>query len=474
MKRFSLLLALALLASCQSGLLGSGSAQIELPGIYVMAGAAVDGDGTKANPFNNLARAEQHSQPGDAIYLLSANESATLNGGIALKPGQKLIGLKPDGEIGSAESPAVRLTNTTNHLDGVIALLSENNEVAGLHFVDMRNHAVHAVGANYSGASIHDNRFSGSQQSEDLTVCVLLEANVGDIRDVFVTDCVFRDGEDLAGIRVMHTGDSTGVYEFARNAFSDIGGRAYLMWSRGTSRIESRILDSVADNIGVGDRNADSIDPRLWGRSEQTMFVSNYQYNNTKQVGNRSNTGFEAFIMGESFPDEEEWCDGCKLTVEIIDCVFENTVTDGIQLTNYGSNSILDFTIRNTKVIGANPQQAGGAISLIAQNQYNTGSRSKLLVENCDIIDSGRYGFAIIDRSGEYTSTVDLGGGVLGSQGNNRIINSAEGEVLVMNANPIAMKNWWGSAAPRVSIEGDDSTASLEPMLVLDPGRNVK
>lgn len=436
--------------------------------VYVMAGKEEPGEGSKANPFNTLAAVESFSVPGDTIYVI-ANGAHTLDGGIALKPDQKLIGVAHDGKLATTPDDAVRMTNTTPHLDGVIVRLSERNEVAGIHFVDMQNHAIHGAGTNYSGARIHHNWFTGAAERDELIVAVLLEAAWGNIQNVSVTDCDIRDGEDLAGIRVMHQGDSTGEYVFARNRFSDIGGRAYLVWSRGSSAIESRIEDSTAENIGRGDRNADSIDPRLWGRSQQNMYVRNYRYNNAKQVGNRSNTGFEAFIMGEPFRDPEEWCDGCELTLEIVDSVFENTITDGIQLTNYGSNSVLDFRIRNTKIIGANPQQAGGAVSLIAQNDRNSGSKVRLLVENCDIVNSSRYGFAILDRSGHADTTVDLGGGPLGSKGGNRVINSAQAEIRVLNANPVAKNNYWGGNAPRDELEGDSASAATDPSLAEDP-----
>jgi len=435
---------------------------------FVSAGAESGGDGTKATPFASLALAAAASGRGDTIYLVGSD--VILDGGIALQPRQKLIGIDSDGAVGTADSPAVRVTNSTEHLDGAVVRLSRSNEVAGIHFVEMRSHAIHGAEVEFSGTRIHDCRFSGGPESEDVIPVIMFETGSAEIRNVMVTDCVIRDAEDMGGVRVMHTGDSSGEYEFARNDFSDLGGRAYLVWSRGTSRIQSRILDSVVDNIGHGERNADSIDPRLWGRSEQHMVVSNYRYNNTKQVGSQSNTGFEAFIMGEPFRDEEEWCDGCKLTLEIVDSVFENTFTDGIQLTNYGSNSVLDFTIRNTSVIGANPKQAGGAISLIAQNQYNSGSQVKLLVEGCDLMDSGKYGFAILDRSGTCAPTVDLGGGALGSKGRNRVLGSVEAEIFAMDTNPVAKHNWWGGSAPRVVVEGDAAGVVFDPVLSEDPG----
>lgn len=455
---------------------------------YVWAGAAEGGDGSSKRPFRTLSQVEEASRPGDAIFVSTAGALEPLDGGLALKPDQKLIGIREDASPAAETAAMARLTNTTTHLDGAVVQLSERNEIRGIHFVDLRGHGIHgaatgAPGTDYSGAWIHHDLFSGAQSrgdqssrdrsggggGEDLDVAVLLEAATGAIRDVRVTDCEVRDGQDLAGIRVMHTGDSSGEYQLARNRFFDLGGRAYLIWSRGNSHIESQILDSIADNIGRGNRNSDSIDPRLWGHSQQQMLVRNYHYANSKRVGNRSNTGLEAFLMGAPFPNSDEWCDGCRLHLEVVDSVFEGPITDGIQITNYGSRSLLDVEIRSTKVLNAEPQQAGGAIAFIAQNERNTGSRSSLLLEGCDLVGSQRYGVVITDRSGEATATVDLGGGALGSRGGNRILGSGIGELHVIQASAVARHNWWGGGPPRVTLEGEVSSVELEPALEADP-----
>jgi hypothetical protein len=439
---------------------------------FVSAGAATDGDGSETSPFASLTRAEEASKPGDVIFLVTGGSTNPLDGGLALKPGQRLIGLGPDGRTASVGSAMVRMTNSTEYLDRVIVKLSEGNEVAGIHFVDMQNHAILGSGSDLSGTNIHHNLFSGAAVSEEIIWSVRLESESGAVSSVTVTDSVFRDGDSLGGIQVLHKGSSSGEYQFERNQFSDLGGRAYHIWSQGTSRIRANILDSTADNIGVGDRNSDSILPHLCNSSQQHVLVRNYHYQNTKQVGNQSNTGLEAFMMGAPFPGEDDWCTSCELTLEIIDSVFENPVTDGIQLINYGSNSVVDVRIRNTKVIGAKPRQVGGGISLLPQNADNTGSESKLLIENTDIIDSAAYGFAVADQGDGYTSVIDLGGGALGSAGHNRIINSATGEVLVLNANPVARRNWWGGEAPRVELQGDSSTIEWDPALRTDPRSN--
>jgi hypothetical protein len=361
------------------------------------------------------------------------------------------------------------MTNSTPHLGGVIVQLAERNEVAGIHFVDLQSHAILGSGSDYSGTRLHHNVFSGAASGRDILWSVLLRAESGAIRDVSITDSVFRDGDALGGIQVRHRAQSSGDYQLERNVFSDLGGRAYHLWSQGRSRIQARILDCSADNIGLGNRNSDSILPHLCGSSEQDVLVQNYHYKNTKQVGNRSNTGLEVFFVGAPRPQDDDWCVDAKLTLRILDSVFENAVTDAIQLTNFGTRSRLDIELRRCKILGAKPKQVGGAISLLAQNPANRGSRTRLLIENTDILDSTAYGLAISDRGEGYTSTVDLGGGALGSAGGNRILRSAAGEVQAIQANPVARHCWWGGDPPRTDLQGDTSTLEADPPLAQDP-----
>src|SRR5262250_1652640 len=63
---------------------------------YVSASASPGGDGTMHSPFNSLAAVEQASSPGDTIVIQASPLSVPpLDGGIALKPGQSLIGDGP-------------------------------------------------------------------------------------------------------------------------------------------------------------------------------------------------------------------------------------------------------------------------------------------------------------------------------------------------------------------------------------------
>ncbi len=88
------------------------------------------------------------------------------------------------------------------------------------------------------------------------------------------------------------------------------------------------------------------------------------------------------------------------LTLKILDSVIKNAVTDPIQFSNSGRNSELSYGIRNTRIIGGDPQQGGGGISLNLQSARDSGGSTKLLVEDSDMIGTTGYGFALNNRGG--------------------------------------------------------------------------
>jgi hypothetical protein len=426
---------------------------VDAPGLYALA-STQGGDGTYSKPFGTLAELEAASSPGDTLYLITSAMPFTDK--IALKVGQKLIGIAADGLPGT--------TVVHGSDEHPVILLGGANEVANLSLEQLQGHGIAGVGVDLSGTLIHNVAFIGLLDAsyEDFpNWAIYFEVNAGVIKDVRVEDIVVRDAGAHGGIHVLHTGTSSGGYVFQRNRFDTLGGRALHTWSQNYSRIYTEFLDSSADNIGVGVKNADSVLPHLSNRSQQDMLVKDYHYKNTKQVGSPSNTGIEAFIMGAPFAGEGLWCDGCRLLLTIEDTIIQDSVTDGIQLTNFGSNSAFDIKIRNTQILHANPQQVGGGISLYAQNDKNTGSQTTLMIENSKVIDSQKYGVSVLDTGEGYTATVDLGGGALGSAGGNTITGSVLGEVQLTQATAVAKGVLWGIEPPRVQLEGDLSAIDL-------------
>jgi hypothetical protein len=450
---------IALTAALSSGLSAAD--------LYVQAGAA-HGAGSQRMPFGTLREAQEASRDGDTLYVLAAG--AALEGGIVLKPHQKMIALDGKGHRPRGDEAVSEIGNAPDQTAPIIKLAS-GNEIAGFRFKDLRNPAILGGGEDYSGAYIHGNSFSGVLPSKDLVYAIELDASSGARTRVRVIGNTVRDGDILGGVRVMQKGDSSGDYLFQRNHFSDLGGRAYHIQTLEHAHVDSVILDSDADNVGLGNRNSDSILPYLMGQSSQNMLVRRYHYENTKQVGNASNTGLEVFLYGWPRPESDRinWCTDCRIKLQIRDSVFKDSVTDGIQLTNFGSNSRRDVVIRNTRILHSKPRQVGGSVSVVAEKEKNSGSRTTVLIENSDLSGSNQYGFAVEDQGAGHSGTFDLGGGKLGSKGHNRIADWQLGAIKTQANDVSAKNNWWGTPTPKVDTIGEHLRVEVTPTLSKEP-----
>jgi hypothetical protein len=450
--------------------IGSLPSMLSAADLYVQSGA-VSGNGTRRSPFGSLQEVQAASHEADRIYVIARADGTALAGGITLKAHQKLLALDAGGHRPRGDDPVAAIGNASDTTAPIIHL-SLANEIGGFEFKDIRNPAILGSAEDYSGAYIHGNRFSGVLPSKDLVYAIELDAGDGARTRVRVVGNAVHDGDTLGGVRVVQKGDSTGDYLFERNHFSDLGGRAYHIQTLEHAHVDSKILDSDADDIGLGNRNADSILPYLMGQSSQNMLVRHYHYENTKQVGNASNTGLEVFLYGWPRPESDRvnWCTDCRIRLEIRDSLFKDSVTDGIQLTNFGSNSRMDVIIRNTRILQSKPRQVGGSVSVVAEKEKNSGSRTTVLIENSDLSGSSQYGFAIEDQGAGHSGTFDLGGGALGSRGHNRIAGWQVGAIKTQNDDVTAKNNWWGSPAPKVEVVGGHAAVQLMPILSKDPG----
>jgi hypothetical protein len=133
--------------------------------LFVRAGASPGGDGSQAHPFESLAAVASASKPGDEIIVLTAPLSQPpLDGGIALKPGQRLIGGGPPVAGGRSLGQAARITNssaTVNSGDAVV--LADNVEVSNLVIVKAARGGIY--GRDVSGVEISGDDVSGTNTS---------------------------------------------------------------------------------------------------------------------------------------------------------------------------------------------------------------------------------------------------------------------------------------------------------------------
>ncbi len=133
--------------------------------LYVSASGAETGNGIRSTPFHNLAAVEQASKPGDTIVVLATPLGVPpLEGGIALKEGQKLVGDGP--EVVMAMTPltvAARITNTTEANNGDAVVMADNASVSNLVILNARRSGVYIN--DVTGVTVAGNSISASNTS---------------------------------------------------------------------------------------------------------------------------------------------------------------------------------------------------------------------------------------------------------------------------------------------------------------------
>ena len=146
---------------------------------HVSASAAPGGDGSAALPFNTLSAVQAASAAGDTIIVDPSPTSVPpLDGGIALKSGQRLIGggppvvqmaasLIPGGPplaVAATLASLPRVTNSTNATNsGDAVRLANNTDVENLVIVAPFRGGVY--GNDVIGATIRGNDISGFNTS---------------------------------------------------------------------------------------------------------------------------------------------------------------------------------------------------------------------------------------------------------------------------------------------------------------------
>ncbi|MGX1779316.1 right-handed parallel beta-helix repeat-containing protein [Nocardia brasiliensis] len=124
---------------------------------YVSATAAAGGSGTETAPFNSLAAVQQASGEGDTIVVLAAPlEAAPLDGGLALKRGQHLIGSQAPGSVAA-------VANTTGALDGDAIRLAPDTEVRDLTVTAAQRGGIY--GRNVANTTLRGNTVTATNRA---------------------------------------------------------------------------------------------------------------------------------------------------------------------------------------------------------------------------------------------------------------------------------------------------------------------
>jgi hypothetical protein len=131
---------------------------------FVRAAASAHGNGSRRAPFQTLAAAEAASRPGQQIVILpSPLATPALNGGIALKRSQTLIGAGPSVLRSNLRSqPRIENTVASSHSGDAIDLAS-GDRVENLVIADTYRGGIY--GLNVSNVTIAGNNVSATNSS---------------------------------------------------------------------------------------------------------------------------------------------------------------------------------------------------------------------------------------------------------------------------------------------------------------------
>jgi hypothetical protein len=132
---------------------------------YVSAAASSGGDGSASQPFNSLAAAQSASAAGDTIVVLpSPSSTRPLDGGITLKPGQRLVGAGPSVIGVPASSPAPRIENATSAQNsGDAVVLADGATVSNIAVVGAYLGGIY--GSNVNGVKVNGNDVTATNSS---------------------------------------------------------------------------------------------------------------------------------------------------------------------------------------------------------------------------------------------------------------------------------------------------------------------
>ena len=311
---------------------------------YVSAAAAAGGDGSASAPFNTLAAVQQVYGPGDTILIEPSPLSVSpLDGGIALLPGQRLIGdgppvvqfgtaLLPDGPpvVGSSGLASLpRITNTTTYLSGDAVELASNTVVENLVIAGALRGGIY--GQDSLGVTLRGNDVSGfntsgttgfvvqpfclEQYAAGIANCgptglpagwagILIDTGAGSnsisISNNYVHDGVCGDGIDIRG---MNTGDISVQVEYnfvtrlvqcsSVRTIEGIGTQV-----TGTSRLRATLFGNTEANNGSPGANMDSlfVNPAEAGVLTETIDHNVYMTG----IGGASTNGMEFILSNGS------------------------------------------------------------------------------------------------------------------------------------------------------------------------------
>jgi Right handed beta helix region len=399
---------------------------------YVSAAATGAGDGSRDAPLGSLRAAERASRPGDTIVVLPAPRSMPpLDGGIALKPRQRLVGGGPSvlrSRRAPRRSPRITNTHAASH-SGDAVRLADGATVRNLVIVDPHRGGIY--GRNVTGVVIRGNDVSGHNTSctdgfhipgfvaptnvpgvgipvstglRNGWAGIMVDARRGEqriaIRQNLVHHAECGDGIDVRAFRraEIHAEITANVVKRLRQGDEFASLLAIGLQASDDSRLVARLdrnrqtrLGNPED-VGIGPEGADSegVFVNASGPAHMRVTLTRNRYTNPDGLGGFSANGMEMVSMG----------DGSRMRMTIRHSSFTGTPGDVIEEGGLGTNARLSLRL----------------VDVVAARSVGPGNTGVVPFNNGDCLLAGSLGagntILLTVRDSELTDCANNGLGV--------------------------------------------------------------
>ena len=333
--------------------------------VHVRAGAKPGGDGSRAKPLDSLAAVEARSRPGETIVVLRA--ASPLDGGIALKRGQQLIGAGPPVTAARRRHLAPLITNSSGtRLDGDAVRLANGATVSNLRIVGASRGAIYGDGV--TDVAVERNDVSGQNASctegfhippfvaptnvpgigvpipEGLIngwAAIMLDADSGRGR-VLIRRNHVHDAECGDGIDLRISGDARYRAEIRRNRVEQLREGpdfqsllAIGLQTHDIARLRADVVGNTQTALGNGAADSEGVFVNPVDASTLDVTVKRNRYTNPDNLGGFSANGMEMVSMG----------DGATGRMVIRDSSFTGSPGDVIEEGGLGTNATLELRL---------------------------------------------------------------------------------------------------------------------------------
>ena len=389
--------------------------------LFVSATAAPGGNGSQNAPFNSLEAVEKGSAPGDEIVVLpSPMNVPPLDGGIALKPHQKLIGRGPAVNDGATLTQAPRITNSTaDRNSGDAVVLADYSEVSNLMILNSNRGGIY--GSDVSEATIHDNNLSGTNSSCTPGFFVIFPVNVPLLPNAWAAIMVDEDSGSAAlsiqnnyihdgicndGIDIRATGTAEVRASVDGNNITRLvqGPKMRSLLAIGMQTRDTAMLTVQSDRNSetyIGSPNADC--EGLFSNQTGGILTWNIRHNTFAHgIGGASCNGGEFFPTGG----------GATTNLYIGHSTFEDNPGDMIEEVNEGKGTTMHLILDDVTI-----KQVTQAKPITTEPKFSTGIDNNL--SRC--IDVGSHGHQNVTYFRMINSRVfDCAGDAVGAVVNTR------------------------------------------------------